>query len=266
MKGTTVNPHAPKLAETRSHLNHKAAVLTIIITDLLLAMTAVNASQNTEQSVNIRPISDFIEAQGSEASGIPAPYNAGTLAIDPETGLYMAVDYTGLVNQWLEEQSGGAISLGTEVEGAVIERPLPDGRAEVTVLCHARNAYTAVMVPSDTSFTMLFGCDPYEVLLAGAEPALGEAFLKYVFINDAPGAPIPDMAVEGLTFPFNPHPYIRFSLEVSAKGPLREAYGVPEGTPGRAQTTQVGLWRTGEMGVTAGDWPVEHIKLQVLGR
>ena len=44
-----------------------------------------------------------------------------------------------------------------------------------------------------------------------------------------------------------------------------EAFGVPEGTRGRAQMTQVGLWqRPSGKGATADHYPVEHIKLHVL--
>jgi hypothetical protein len=44
-----------------------------------------------------------------------------------------------------------------------------------------------------------------------------------------------------------------------------EAFGVPEGTRGRAQMTQVGLWqRPSGKGATADHDPVEHIKLHVL--
>ena len=66
---------------------------------------------------------------------------------DPKTVRFAQVDFTGHANKWIEEQSGGAMSLGTETEGKVIERRLPDGRAEVTVLLHTKNALTWVMEP-----------------------------------------------------------------------------------------------------------------------
>ncbi len=168
----------------------------------------------------------------------------------------MPVDYAGLTSRWLYEQSGGNIAIDTKIEGTVIERPLADGRAEVTVLCHTRNAIVVVVTLEDGA--ALLGHTPFE-LLAGAQPALGECFLKYVFINDAPGAPLPDL------LNIQPENLIYDLIEATGMGPLSEAFGVPDGTPGRAQMTQVGLWeRASGKGATADGFPVEHIKLQVL--
>jgi hypothetical protein len=248
-------------------LTHASVVVGGVVASLLLGMTAVIGGQGAEPSVNIRPIEDFLEAQGTGANGIPAPLN-GIAWIDPMAGLFMGTDYAGLVNQWIEEQSGGAISLGTEIEGKIIERPLPDGRAEVTVLLHTKNAFTVVALfqpESDPPFGLaLFGHHAWDVV-GGADPALGESFLKWVFINDAPGAPLPDLFVELIPGPPT-HEFIMLSCEASAEGTLREAFGVPDGTPGRAQATQIGLFQTAGKGATADGFPAEHINLKVVGR
>jgi hypothetical protein len=116
------------------------------------------------------------------------------------------------------------------------------------------------VAPLDDPFTSFFGHNPLEVL-AGDEPAVGDSLLKWVFINDAPGAPLPELPVAHFEEPQNT---VMLSIEATGTGPLTAAFGVPEGTRGRAQMTQVGLWQTAGMGATADNWPAEHIKLHVL--
>jgi hypothetical protein len=241
-------------------LTHANVAVVEAVAILLFAMTTAIGGQGAEPSVNIRPIEDFLEAQGTEANGIPAPLNSVAWA-DPKAELFIAVDYAGLVNQWIEEQSGGVISLGTEIEGKIIERPLPDGRAVVTVLLHTKNAFTVVSSLYDPLGPPLFGYHAWDVA-DGAEPALGESFLKWVFINDALGVPLPDLCVELVPGPTT-HEFIMLSLEAQAEGALREAFGVPDGTPGHAQTTQVGLYQPAEK---SPRYPAEHIKVKVVGR
>jgi hypothetical protein len=241
--------------DTRPRLVQRDVTLAAVLAGLVIGATSALAGPKADRSVNIRPIEDFLEAQGK---AYPPPFNY-TAWIDPEAGLLMAVDFAGLTSQWLLEQSGGAISLGTQIEGTVTERPLADGRAEVTVLCHTRNAAITVAPLDDPFLTSLFGHNPFE-MLAGAEPALGESLLKYVFINNAPGDPLPDLLT------IQEQDLIMDSIVATGTGPLSEAFGVPDGTPGRAQMTQVGLWqRTSGKGATADHFPVEHIKLHVVG-
>ncbi len=236
---------------------------------LLLGMMATAGGKGAASSAKIRPIEDFLEAQGT--APIPPPANYACW-MDPKTGLLLLPDYAGLDNKWLEQESNGLISLGTETAGTVIERPLPDGRAEVTVLLHTKNALTMVawwnpdFVPPEPPWgQVLFGHLASDVL-DGADPALGECFLKWVFINDAPGAPLPDLFFDILLQPDYGHEWIMLSLEAHADGTLREEFGVPDGTPGRAQATQIGVFQTGGKGATADGYPAEHIKLEVVGR
>ena len=237
---------------------------------LLLGITATISGQGAAPSANIRPIEDFLKAQGKNLNGVLPPYNYVVWG-DPEEKLLLSLDYVGLANKWIEQRSGGAISLDTKTDGTVIERPLPDGHAEVTVLLHTRNALTwvAKYEPENSPpwGSLLFGHFPEQVLV-GADPALGESFLKWVFINDGPGAPLPDFFDEALPLPPapNPHEWIRLSFVVQAEGTLREEFGVPDGTPARAQSTTVGLYQTAGKGATADGYPAEHVKLQVLSR
>lgn len=137
------------------------------------------------------------------------------------------------------------------------------------MLLHAKNALTwvAEFVPENIPpiGQPLFGHFAEEIL-QGAKPALGEASMKWVFINAAPGAPLPDLMAEALFGPTVETKLI--SVEAHADGTLREASGMPDGTPGRAQVTQIGLLFPPGMDatLTGGKWPADHITLKVVGR
>lgn len=110
-----------------------------------------------------------------------------------------SVDYAGLANAYIESASGETVSLGTTTDGTIIERKLSDDRTEVTVLLRTRNALTYIVRPTEdpndidfASGPLLFGIRAPDVL-EGATPALGESFLQVVFINTAPGDPLPDL-------------------------------------------------------------------------
>ncbi len=93
------------------------------------------------------PIEDFIRAQGSEACGVPAPYKGG-MGSDPESGPRLGVDRA--TNQRLARGAIRRRHLARyRMEGTIIDRPLPNGWAEIAVLRHAKNAYTFALVPSD---------------------------------------------------------------------------------------------------------------------
>jgi hypothetical protein len=177
-----------------------------------------------------------------------------------------SVDYAGLANAKIEELSVGTISFGTTTSGTITEHPLADGRAQVTVRLHTKNVLTWVVSGGDcASDSLLFGHRVPDVL-AGADAALGESFLQVKFINTAPGAPLPDLEQLILA----PKPGQEFpsfiSLTARADGTLRGNFGVPDGTPGRAEVIQTGLFMTKFKGATADAFPAERINLNAVGR
>jgi hypothetical protein len=61
------------------------------------------------------------------------------------------------------------------------------------------------------------------------------------------------------------------AIRASSSGPLREAFGVPEGTPGRLEVTQTGLIGTAAIAnphsrVALDAFPVEHIIIRATGK
>jgi hypothetical protein len=152
----------------------------------------------------------------------------------------------------------GGASLGTTATGTVVERPLSDGTAEVTVLVHTADAFVYV---TDFNLKPLFGNTPADVA-AGATAGVGKCLLHLVFNNSAPGAPLPDLLdifISGKT---------RFiAMNSTATGPLNANFGVSTGTPGLFQMTQTGVLQSHGSGGPRGDFfPAEHINLTVEGR
>lgn len=140
---------------------------------------------------------------------------------------------------------------------------------------HTKNALTWVIDGCEDFATnpLLFGHRAPDVL-AGQDPALGEISVQVKFINTAPGAPLPDLlqlcldparGQEGPSF---------ISFNARADGTFRKAFGVPEGTPGRAHSIQTGLFMTKSKGATEGFcaaqedgfFPAERIHLHVVGQ
>jgi len=90
-----------------------------------------------------RSLNEFLAAQGTFC--VPNGSGGCNLFFDPlpnflgwqddEANRCALVDYAGLADAWLQEQSGGAIRLGTTVTGWVKEKPLSDGGAEITSVC-----------------------------------------------------------------------------------------------------------------------------------
>ena len=212
-----------------------------------------------------RPLSDFLSAQGTTSLfQTPVPDYIGWFNNPPTH--FALVDYAGLASKWLQDNGGP--SLGTQVSGTVSERPLADGRAEVTVILHTTNALAWVSTADDAiNGTLLMGSRAQAILAdpANHPPALGGVEFMVVFNNTAPGAPIPDLVDAFILGNAAPgQELIALSIRISAVGPLHAAFGVTEGTPGRLVVTQTGNFRTPGRGATADGFPAERVDLHVI--
>jgi len=158
-------------------------------------------------------------------------------------------------------------SFGTTVDGSVTESPMPDGSAEIKIVLHTTNALTRVL--STDSSAVVFGYSRPEVS-RGATPVLGDVQGQISFRNTSPGAPLPD--ISQLMYCPEPGQSLEvFSLRARASGPLRAAFGVPEGTPGRFEMNQTGLLETSgkanpHSAVGRDAFPVENIILRATGK
>lgn len=222
-----------------------------------------------------RPISDFVSAQGTfcidDGGGgcilfVPPVRNYIGWS-DLKHNLCISVDYAGVANDWIEGASSGAISFGTETSGSISERTLADGRAEVSVRLHTRNALMYVVDGCEDFGTnpLFLGNRGADILAGWGEAALGESHLQVRFINTAPGAPLPDL----LQLIIAPEPGQEFpsflAFTARGDGKLHANFGVPEGTAGRVEVTETGLFMTAFKGATADGFPVEQIILRAVG-
>lgn len=160
-------------------------------------------------SVNNRPLSDFLDAQGTENDPPmffpPVPDYVGWagdfagVCGEPGTfqGTFGLVDYAGLANEFI--MNNGGQSLRTKIKGQVKECVLADGSARITVnistskglgfaqsidaLC--QNGFDFANTPTN------FGNKALDVL-NGAPAAVGQVTFKTSFTVDNPGDELPD--------------------------------------------------------------------------
>jgi hypothetical protein len=215
-----------------------------------------------------RSIADFVAAQGTycldDGAGgcvLFVPPVANFFAWAAPSNLAAAVDYAGLADASL------GYVLGTTTSGTVTERPLDDGRAEVSVVLRTDSALSwaiAGTYPNAFDYRgapLLFGARVPDVL-AGATPALGQSQLTVVFVNPEPGAPLPDLLdLVGTRFA----DVRSIAFRASAAGALRAAFGVPDGAPGRLAVAQTALFATGFHGAVADGFPAERVELHAVG-
>ena len=206
----------------------------------------------------VPPIANYLgwTTPGRPQANCPAPNPA--LGCQPSLGAL--VDYAGLANAWLISQGK---DLGTKTDGTITERPLSNGKAEITVLLHTKNALTFVVPCCDyAGGTLLFGRRALEVAV-GMKPSLADTFLKLIFTNTATGAPLPDL-VGLFQTRFGDIRSIEFHAQAS--GELRAGFGVPDGTPGRATVVQTAVHKASGKGATADGFPAEMIDLKKVGK
>ena len=240
-----------------------------------------------------RPIADFLSAQGSyfmvtnnegnvdcvlshtrgpgDGDGflwVPPIRNfVGWSDPSPARPYFLSMDYAGLAEAWL---NANGMSLGTTISGSISELALPDGRAQVSVVLLTQNALAWAGDMTTGGFAdgeLVFGYRAPDVL-AGAPPALGDCLLQVTFINSAPSAPLPDL--QELMF-CRFEDLLVMSASITAKGALRETFGVPDGTPGMLQTRQTGLisvsgTANGNSRVARDAFPAERITIKPVGK
>jgi hypothetical protein len=185
----------------------------------------------------IRPISDFLEKQGQHLTmGIVPEFLSFTAYFDPDTGTNRAasIDYAGLGAAVIKRKTGGAVNLRTRMDGIVYERPLPDGRAEVTVQLHTHNALSFAITEPDADFDTkgvpLFGYRPQDIVedfqadgRLDVKPSLGSSFLHVILINPEVGADLPDLVVFlGLVPPLPGQELVAISMFADAHGTVRD--------------------------------------------
>lgn len=202
-----------------------------------------------------RPIQDFLNAQTT-------PSLWWVNSANPQ--FQAQVDYAGYFSKYLIDNGGP--NLGTQLNGDIIEKLLPDGRTRVSIVIQGKSIFMrARLVSEDPYYPHVFGYGPGEIISGGWPAATGHCTFTIEFINNkAIGGDLPDLR----QLSYTPEPgqeLVSILVNGYAQGPLRSAFGVPEGTRGYLHVMQRGLLKTGQ-GIPGQDtYPVEQVRVGVLG-
>jgi len=227
-----------------------------IIAALVLALVAVLPAAAAGRAGQ-RPLSDWINAQRATLDPAVAVELQAVDFFDPTTGQNLIADMDGRIARWVSENGGASYT--PNLAGVVTERLLPDGRALVKVDVTYSGAITYVWQDEGDfpNGPELFGYRASEIA-DGAPAALGMGYFHLTFISPTPRGPLPDL--DQLAFePVEGQEILAVSFHNRATGPLREASGWPEGTPGTAATQQVGVFHASFRGATGDGFPVEWV-------
>jgi hypothetical protein len=148
------------------------------------------------------------------------------------------IDYASVIDRWLTTESAGPVALPTNVTGSVKEHISADGTAEITVRLVTTNALMFVVdgcVGGELG-SILFGWPPAEVL-AGATPTLADVTFYARYIMPEAGLPLSDIG-QIIAFPHSGEQIGQVRQDGDARGELRAAFGVPDGTAGTLSTWQ----------------------------
>jgi hypothetical protein len=166
-------------------------------------------------------------------------------------GTYLMFDVYG------KQAQDYGLDVGTTVDGKVTIRELANGRAHVSILIHTNNAICWGYQFDGEDYPWAFGYEPWDVADGVGAASLGEATIKREFTIEHPNDPL-------LNFDNDES----VSAVVNCRGELRYGSGFPDGTPGRAHTTQKGLFLNEiPKNCPAGDcWPVENVFFKPVGK
>jgi len=129
-------------------------------------------------------------------------------------------------------------------EGSVTVRELADGHAHVSVRLLTKNAlcFGYQNDENEQNPAAAFGYTT-KLVAEGYTSSLGDGLLRVEFLMPKPDSPLPNYFD---LFKHDPkYPLLSVSAVVNCTGELRDGSGYPDGTPGMAHTTQVGLFATG---------------------
>jgi hypothetical protein len=205
-----------------------------------------------------RPIEDFLSAQGT-AFG----YWLYLAWLDSDLNYWVNVDYAGKINDWVKNYTKGELSFNTEITGSVTEGVLSDGRTDVHVSLHTKNAITYIRDLSQVGSPAIFGHQGWEVVYNNLKPSFADCSLEVIYITTAkPGSPMPDLMQVAL----HPEPgqkLIELSFSAQAHGELHESFGVNEGTIGKVMIMQKGIMKLNDLD-TFNLMPIRRVEIEVI--
>jgi hypothetical protein len=206
----------------------------------------------------VRPLSDFLDVQGTfcypDGAGGCRIFNPGIpnfiLWDDSSRNRRTAFDYAGLVP-----------GFGTVITGSISETRQKDGTALVRVNFDTANAFNWVVSGFSTANDPVIFGNRLDAVQDGSAPALGNSSFRIDFLNQdfGMGGPLPDL-VHMLSFPNGDGRALRsLTFTSDSFGELHAAFGVAEGTPGKATVTMSDL----QMNGVGPNVPVDNIMVEV---
>jgi hypothetical protein len=211
---------------------------------LLLGLSSIAVSSVQAQGkVLRRDIHEWLDAQGTLfppdplAPETPALFtwqnnpdiNGDGVADGPFYRLWY--DYAGVLGR---PTSYGGVFGPESITGAITERPVGGGLAEVTVSLNVQGAVIwvvdATCCPNDNLQTLSVVFGHREADMANdpnLEPARADVQFTVTILNEV-GGTMPDLIDS-----FFQSRFLSFHIVLNAEGPLTAAFGVPEGTPGK---------------------------------
>lgn len=212
---------------------------------LLLGLTtATTPSSQAQGKVAQRDLQEWLDAQGTRTAPHPLlpqtprlyswtnnpDINGDGVPDGPAYRLWY--DYAGVLGR---DTSYGSKFGPDAIVGTLTERAIGEGMAEVTVRVRITGALIWVTSQPGAGFRTAptyFGHRETELLAnPNLEPARADLHFTATFLNEV-GAPMPDLISSASDFGPFPGRWLSFQVVLNATGPLTEAFGVPEGTPG----------------------------------
>lgn len=145
-----------------------------------------------------RTLTEFLKVQGTYCAPdgfggclqYAAPIGNFLSWFDQGTGNTIAIDYAGLMSEWL--QRNGGPFYGTTANGGVTEEPLGDGNSRIRVDMDISNALSFAVRGPDLRGSLLFGGRVQELMDPSFQPGVGHLHMTIEFINPT-GAALPDL-------------------------------------------------------------------------
>jgi hypothetical protein len=215
---------------------------------ILIAAAILPLAASAQSASKMRPLSDFINAQVSTSSWD-----------DNAVTKFVFVDMFGTLNKTL--QAVGLYGEGTDETGYCEESPIDAAHTLVHVHVSTSNAIAYAYGPGGTTW---LGSNFFEIIL-GYRATLADSLFDITFINDQPvGGPLPDFS-QLYNFPDPDQRIERVKFVTQFKGPLRAAFGVSDGTPGMAMTSQDGPLSAHSGKFTLTYFPAAHLDIKAIG-
>ncbi len=201
---------------------------------LMVSLLPVQANAQTTS----RPLQDWLTAQGGGYFWWTEPGSPNNFYID-------------YVNNY-----GAPLGLGTTLSGTVTERKLRNGQTQVSVKLHVQNAFGYAW-RNDTGLALGHS---YADVVGGKDPAVGDCLFSLDYVTSRkPGDPMTAAQDRHTWLPASR--IVKIQIVAELDGTLRASFGVPDGTPGKAQTTQVGLYGVSAWNSGSDYFPAEHINI-----